>query len=145
MCHDDLVAQLTFGNLVHLLPSTPPAPRARLQLATKLTKYEQLWIHATSHAFPNLGNASKSTHWAGFSTTHPVPAAVTQAYVISDALERLRRVRNRVGHHEQMFRVGHAQRHHDAILVVRAVSVPAADALQQLSRVPAAVAAEPKP
>ncbi|ART74373.1 hypothetical protein BTO20_37785 (plasmid) [Mycobacterium dioxanotrophicus] len=143
--HDDLVAQLTFGNLVHLLPITAPTPQARGRLRSNLTRSEQLWIHGTQHAFPHLPNVSRSRHWTRFSPGSSVPSSVAQGYLLSSALERLRGVRNRVGHHEQMFRVGHVQRHRDAILVVRAISDPAAVALQALSRVLSSVAAEPKP
>lgn len=143
--HDDLVAQMTFGNLVHLLPNDPPTAASRQRFASGYSKHEQLWINATSKAFPNLGPIWQNRRWAGFSPAQPVPPAVAPGYALSAALERLRRVRNRVGHHEQMFRVRHSHRHKDAILIVRSVSVPGSDVVRGLSRVPALEAMQPRP
>jgi hypothetical protein len=145
VCHDDLVAQMTFGNLIHLLPNDPPSQQRRQGFASGHNKHEQLWIHATSMAFPNLPSVWQNRRWARFPTTHPVPAAVEQGYALSAALERLRRIRNRVSHHEQMFRVRHNHRHTEAILTVRAVSVPGSEVLRGLSRVPAQEAIQPRP
>ncbi|MCX8559220.1 hypothetical protein OS121_29680 [Mycolicibacterium mucogenicum] len=143
--HDDLVAQLTFGNLVHLLPNDPPTAASRQRFASGFSKHEQLWINATSKAFPNLGTIWQNRRWAGFPTSNPVPASVAPGYALSAALERLRRLRNRVGHHEQMFRVQHSHRHKDAILIVRSVSVAGALVVRGLSRVPALEAMQPRP
>lgn len=120
--HDDLVAQLTFGNLVHLLPNDPPTPQRRQQFASGFTRHEQLWINATSNAFPQLPQVWQNSRWARPASARPVPAAVEPGYAIAAALERLRRVRNRLGHHEQMFRVRHSHRHKDALMVVRPIS-----------------------
>lgn len=143
--HDDLVAQLTFGNLVHLLPNDPPSQRRRQGFASGYSKHEQLWVNATSKAFPALSLVWQNRRWSRFPTAHPVPAVVAPGYALSAALERLRRVRNRVGHHEQMFRVRHNHRHKDAMLIVRAVSAPATEVLRGLSRVPAQEATRPRP
>lgn len=143
--HDDLVAQMSFGNLVHLLPNDPPSVQSRRRFASGFSKHEQLWINATKNAFPNLSQVWQNRRWAQVSTASPIPPEVEQGYALSAALERLRRVRNRLGHHEQMFRVRHNHRHKDAILVVRAVSVPASDVLRGLSRVSAEEATQPRP
>lgn len=143
--HDDLVAQLTFGNLVHLLPNDPPTQQSRQRFASGYSRHEQLWINATSNAFPNLSMVWQNRRWSRFPTVQPVPAAVEQGYALAAALERLRRVRNRVGHHEQMFRVRHNHRHTDAMLIVRAVSLDGAEAVRDLSRVPAHVTTQPRP
>ena len=143
--HDDLVAQMSFGNLVHLLPNDPPTQQSRQRFASGYNKHEQLWINATSKAFPSLPSVWHNRSWARFSTVHPVPRAVEQGYALSAALERLRRIRNRVGHHEQMFRLRHRHRHKDAMLIVRAVSVPGSEVLRGLSRVPAQEAVQPRP
>jgi hypothetical protein len=143
--HDDLVAQLTFGNLVHLLPNDPPSQQSRRRFASGHTKHEQLWINATSRAFPGLASVWQNHQWSRYSTPHPVPATVEQGYALSAALERLRRIRNRVGHHEQMFRVRHNHRHKDALIIVRSVSGPGSRMLRGLSRVPAQEAIQPRP
>lgn len=143
--HDDLVAQLTFGNLVHLLPNDPPTQQSRQRFASGHSRHEQLWINATSNAFPNLSTVWQNRRWSRFPTAQPVPATVEQGYALAAALERLRRVRNRVGHHEQMFRVRHNHRHTDAMLIVRAVSLDGAEAVRDLSRVPAHITTQPRP
>ncbi|MFA5608539.1 MAG: hypothetical protein WDA07_15450 [Leucobacter sp.] len=145
VCHDDLVAQLTFGNLVHLLPNDPPSEQRRRGFTSGHSKHENLWINATSKAFPGLPAVWQNHQWSRHSPLHPVPAPVEQGYALSAALERLRRIRNRVGHHEQMFRVRHHHRHKDALIVVRSISAPAATVLRGLSRVPAQVVLQPRP
>ena len=141
----NLVAQLTFGNLVHLLPNDPPTQLSRQRFASGLSRHEQLWIKATSAAFPNLSTVWQNRRWSRFPPAHPVPTTVEQGYALSAALERLRRVRNRVGHHGQMFRVRHNHRHTDAMLIVRSVSSAGSEAVRDLSRVPAQVATQPRP
>lgn len=146
--HDDLVAQLTWGNLVHLLPMDPPTPESRAhRLGSGLTRYEHLWIEATQLAFPFADQVVRSRQWRALSEARPyrVPQAVESGYVIAEALERLRRLRNRVGHHEQMLRVNHSARHRDALYLVRAVSVDAAEQLRELSRVLGLSAMQPRP
>nr|WP_176453432.1 hypothetical protein [Gordonia westfalica] len=143
--HDDLVAQLTFGNLVHLLPNDPPSEEKRKSLRSGYTKHEQLWLNATKTAFPNLDQVCGNRRWAKYPPHTPVPEAVAPGYALAAALERLRRLRNRVGHHEQTFRVRHTDRHRDAMYVIRAININAHIAVHSVSRVRGVLATQPRP
>lgn len=143
--HDDLVAQLTFGNLVNLLPKDPPPVRSRNRLSTGYTAREHLWRNAIQYSFPNIASATRSKLWAKYPPKRPVPADVEAAYAMGAALERLRRIRNRVGHHEQTFRVHHADRHKDACMIVFAVNSDAGQAIREISRVRGVLATQPRP
>lgn len=74
-----------------------------------------------------------------------LPAEVETGYAVGAALERLRRLRNRVGHHEQTFRVHHPRRLKDASLLLRAISPGAAEDLKNLDRVRRVLAMRPRP
>ncbi|WP_148060263.1 MULTISPECIES: hypothetical protein [unclassified Rathayibacter] len=128
---DDRVAQLEFGSLVHLFPVDPPARRALR--GSGLSGRENLWIHGIAAAFPGLTpDVTKS--WQPHLPSG-LPTAVEDGYAVGLALERLRRLRNRVGHHEQTFRVQHARRLKDTTLLLRGINPGAALALKDLDRV----------
>lgn len=138
---DDRVAQLTFGNLVHLFPVTPPSQRALR--GTGRTGQENLWLFALKDAFPLLGPQAVRG-WAHYLPSG-LPTAVEDGYSVGLALERLRRLRNRVGHHEQTFEVGHLRRLKDVHLLLSAIHAEAAEDVQTLDRVRRTLAMRPSP
>jgi hypothetical protein len=138
---DDRVAQLEFGSLVYLFPLDPPTVRS--QLGSGLSGRENLWIHGLSPAFPGLSpDLTKS--WQSHLPAG-LPTGVEDGYAIGLALERLRRLRNRVGHHEQTFRVQHVRRLKDTTLLLRSINLGAALALKDLDRVRRVLALRPQP
>ncbi len=138
---DDRVAQLEFGSLVHLFPIDPPAHRG--QLSSGLSGRENLWIHGLSAAFPGL-TPDLTKSWQPLLPAG-LPADVEDGYAVGLALERLRRLRNRVGHHEQTLRVQHARRLKDTTLLLRSINPGAALALKDLDRVRRVLALRPQP
>lgn len=77
--HDDVVAQLMFGSWVKLIrPVSKTESPARQQ---------RLWAAAVTHAFPNA------------------PDDEASRIEIGDQLETLRRLRNRVAHHDNLLEV----------------------------------------
>ncbi|MGP6175472.1 hypothetical protein [Corynebacterium sp. A21] len=138
---DDRVSQLDFGNIGHLLPMTPPEKRG--SIGTGFNKRENLWIHGIRAAFPEL-SPELMQRWRGQYPDN-LPDAVVDAYAVGHALDRLRRLRNRVSHHEQTFMVQHSSRLADVDLLVRSISPSAADDLQQLDRVRRTLAMRPHP
>lgn len=140
LVHDDYVAQFTFGNLIHLLPLNPPTSRSSVAWRSPR---ERLWESgATAGAFSSLAPMWASG-WSGDYPTN-VPASAAPGYAVAAALERLRRLRNRVGHHEQTLLANHRRRHKDAVMVARAVSPPVSLMLRDVSRVPRVLAEKPR-
>lgn len=138
---DDRVAQLDFGSLVHLFPVNPPSLRS--QRGSGFSGRENLWIHGLSAAFPGL-TADLTKSWQSY-LPPGLPSGVEDGYAVGLALERLRRLRNRVGHHEQTFQVQHARRLKDTTLLVRSINSGAAVALKDLDRVRRVLALRPQP
>lgn len=141
MSLDDRVAQLDFGNLVFLFPKDPPAQRS--QRGTGYSGRENLWIHGLGPAFPHLTTALMKS-WRGHIPAG-LPASVEDGYAVGLALERLRRLRNRVGHHEQTFQVQHSRRLKDVTLLLRSINQGAAEELKDLDRVRRTLAMRPQP
>lgn len=138
---DDLIAQLSFGNLSFLLPIDPPTQRK--SLASGYNKRENLWRSALSNAFPKL-TGDTVTRWAG-NLPSDIPADVIAGYAVGSALDRLVRLRNRVGHHEQILTVNHSRLRKDMTLLLRAVNPGASEALKRIDRVPRVLAMKPIP
>ncbi len=138
---DDRVSQLEFGTLPHFLPQRPPTSRANL--GSGFTARENLWINALRHAFPAMGgDLTKSLQ----SQLPPgLPSQVVDAYAVGLALERLRRLRNRVFHHEQTFQVEHSRRLKDVAILLRGVDHGAAEDLKRLDTVRRILAMRPQP
>lgn len=138
---DDKVSQLDFGNIVYLFPQDPPTKRK--QRGTGFNARENLWIHGLSHAFPNLGSVALKA-WAG---QYPdgVPEEVRKGYAAGFALERLRKLRNRVSHHEPTFQVKHLRRLEDANLLLDGIDLEIAEDLEKLDRVRRALVMRPRP
>lgn len=136
---DDRVAQLSFGNLVHLFPTRTPSKRS--QRGTGLTGRENLWTHGLRTAFPYL-SSDLTKRWRQ-STNAEVPEEVWDGYAVGNALDRLRRLRNRIGHHEQTFRVEHQRRLKDVNLLIRAIDGRAAEDIESLETVRRALAMKP--
>ena len=122
--HDDFLAQLSFGELVHLMPTTAD------QRHKGFTPREFMWLGGVRSAFPNVDNV--------FPIDASLPgkrALVDQGRRVGDAAERLRVLRNRIAHYEQILTAQHVQRYRDAIQIVRAICPDAAAALTSISRV----------
>lgn len=137
--HDDLVAQLTFGNLAHLLPTKRTTPTIRSTRATGRTNRENLWLHATINAFPNRGQV-----WPTGARGDTEGRRACLGYYVGNTIERLRVLRNRVGHHEQTLAANHLARHTDALTLARAIDANAAEAIADLSSVPRVLARRPR-
>lgn len=138
---DDRVAQLEFGSLPHLLPQQPPTSRANL--SSGFTARENLWINALCHAFPAMGDDLTKSLQSQLPTG--LPTQVADAYAVGLALERLRRLRNRVFHHEQTFQVEHNRRLKDVAILLRGVDQGAAEDLKRLDTVRRVLALRPQP
>lgn len=136
--HDDLVAQLTFGDLDWLLPHTSSNAPNRSARSTGLTGVENLWLHGTAKAFPH-----HAAVWAPTSTGSPTTRLVRQGRHIGDVVSNLHRLRNRVFHHEQTLAANHPVRLRDALDIARAIDPAAAASLEQMSTVLDVVARRP--
>ena len=138
---DDRIAQLDFGHLVHLLPLAPPTNRP--SRGTGRNGRENLWVHGLNAAFPELRTRSMSG-WSGF-PVHRVAEELRGGYAVGIALDRLRRLRNRVSHHEQTFRVEHEQRLRDVSMLLTAISPEANRIVSSLEGVRRVLTMRPRP
>ena len=113
--HDDLVAHLSFGTWVSLLP--------RRQLNGQIGPNGSLvlWTQALAAAFPNHPNPTVIHHWAS----------------------TLRVVRNRVAHMEPLLDIDTIGVNRMAIRLVKAVNQPVGDWMAGISRVPDLVRRRP--
>lgn len=136
---DDLVSQLSFGNLLLLLPATPPTDRKNR--GTGFTTRENLWISGLDKAFPNL-TLDRAKRWIA-DLPENIPDAVVPAYAVGQAVDRLVRLRNRVGHHEQILEVNHGRVRRDMYELIRATAQGDAAALSRLDRVSRTLAMKP--
>ncbi|RIJ77005.1 hypothetical protein D1871_08505 [Nakamurella silvestris] len=93
--HDDLLAQLTFGVFVKLLPTADPTDKAH-------RAREVLWTGALASAFPG---------------TPEDPDGV----IAADRASRLHSLRNRVAHMEPLLQVNVRGRHRDMIRLVGSI------------------------
>lgn len=115
--HDDLVAQLSFGDLAKLLP-TKDSRGNRSQAK------EDLWHTAVRHGFPHL-RADAHGHGA------------------ADRLGRLLQLRNRVSHMENLLTVDPTARLNDAVQLVNAVDPLLRDWIEATNRVATVAAQRP--
>ena len=83
--------------------------------------HQQLWVPALAHSFPQ---------WTG------------RRGVLQRRLERLRRLRNRVAHHEPIFARNLVLDHDDILSVLVAIDPAARDWVAAESRLPAVIAAK---
>jgi len=95
VCHDDVVAQLMFGAWVKLLRP--------MSVSEGSARQKRLWTAAISRAFPNA------------------PADESGRAVIGRHLERLRRVRNRVAHHDNLLGVDTKKRVRESLVLLAAI------------------------
>jgi hypothetical protein len=108
--HDDLIAQLTFGVFVKLLP-TPDRRRPDFR------SREVLWTQALAGAFPHL--ATSDPH----------------GYTTAGRAERLRTLRNRVAHAEPLLAVNSRQRLRDAARLLNSIDPTTAGWVMSAARV----------
>lgn len=115
--HDDIVAQLTFGFWPRILGATDPSltPKAKT-----------LWTDALCQAFPNAYTSDKGREYVG------------------KRLERLRQLRNRVSHHENLLRVNLNDRMKDVATALNAIDPNCASWAFQGSRVRSVARADPR-
>lgn len=138
---DDRVAQLDFGHLVHLLPLSPPTNRASRESGRNAR--ENIWFHGLRAAFPGL-KAQTMSSWSGV-PAHRLPEELRGGYAVGIALDRLRRLRNRVSHHEQTFRVEHEQRLRDVSMLLTAISPETNRIVSSLEGVRRVLTMRPRP
>jgi hypothetical protein len=137
--HDDVLAQLTFGNMVYLLPNPQRATGARAQRSgTGYSRVENLWLHGIHQGFSNIDAV-----FVPNPSLSPSDAIVDQGIRVAEVAKRLHQLRNRVAHHEQTLSVHHQDRHRDATRLVAAIDRRASGALGELSRVIRTVNAAP--
>ena len=117
--HDDLVGQLTYGNLNHLLPARERPPRGRRSPAGA-----ELWNLATKNSFPNLRN---DPHGHG----------------VADRVSRLKALRNRVSHMENLLEVDPAARLNDVVQLINAIDPNLRDWVDATHRVDSVAAQRP--
>lgn len=137
--HDDLVAQLTFGNLTSLLLTKSTQLTHRKAKKTGRSGRENLWLNATINAFPHI-----DTEWPPGVRGNTNDRKIDVGYYVGNTAENLRRLRNRVGHHEQTLNANHAARHDEALALARAIDPDAGAAITSLSSVPKVLAERPK-
>ena len=135
---DDLVAQLTFGNLARLFPKE--LSKSRSQNKSNRTAEEHLWIDGLKEAFPHVGDLDLD-EWGG----HPPPLSeeLRQCHAVGRALDRILRLRNRVAHHEQILRVNHWRRRTDVIQLLNAIDSDAAAGFIIIDQIPRILAMKP--
>ncbi len=92
--HDDVIAQLTFGNWSTLLGFTAQVPKPAVI---------ELWQDALCNAFPWARRNESGRHFVG------------------TRMERLRNLRNRVSHHENLLSVNPESRLEDMLAILAAV------------------------
>ncbi|WP_141916553.1 hypothetical protein [Klugiella xanthotipulae] len=136
---DDLIAQLSFGSISFLMPADPPTNRQSLR--SGYTQRENLWKTGLLGAFPRLTEEA-AKRWV-VNLPADVPPDVVAGYAVGQALGRLLRLRNRIGHHEQILTVNHSRLRKDMTVLLRAVSPAASDALKRIDRVPRILAMKP--
>lgn len=87
--HDDVLAQLMFGTWVKII--------APISSTESSAKQRQLWVAAIHNAFPNTGSDDASR------------------IAVGQQLETLRRLRNRVAHHDNLLHIQPARRFNDML------------------------------
>lgn len=115
--HDDIVANITFGTWVKLLPKGDPNNPG--QNATGPT--DGLWQNALKNAFPNKPHGPVIHYW----TT------------------RLHQLRNRVAHAEPLMSVDFMSYHRTATRLLRAIDTEAGQWHSGISKVPHLASARP--
>lgn len=104
--HDDVVAQLSFGIWLSLIPRAS---------RTSSSKQWRLWDEAIIHAFPHLRGSGPG--------------------YIYKRLARLRDLRNRIAHHENLLAVNTEARLSDVLAILACIDQPLADYVAGVSRV----------
>ncbi|QJU52596.1 hypothetical protein SCB71_04380 [Herbiconiux sp. KACC 21604] len=137
---DDKVSQLELGSISALFPLVPPSDRTLN--STGRTGRENLWCHALAKGFPSL-DERLLVSWSGWFPAS-LPAEVQGGYAIGHAVERLRRLRDRISHHEPILGVNHRDRLKDVSMLARCVDLGAAHDLRNLDRVRRTLALRPR-
>ncbi|MFE2961983.1 hypothetical protein [Nocardia tengchongensis] len=119
ICHDDVLAQMSFGVWHKLLPPADPA-KAGLQL---------LWSNALQKAFPLA----------------PAAATAPAEVLVHDRLNRLVSLRNRVAHMESLLDVNVPARLSDVFSLLGYISPSTRDWCAGLNRVTEINKARPQP
>lgn len=109
--HDDVIAQLTFGVFVRLLPTSDLTDR-------NYRARQVLWTQALCNAFPNSGSRDPDGHRA------------------FGRAERLRSLRNRVAHAEPLLDVNPTHRLRDAGRLLAGIDQTTAGWVMGISRIP---------
>lgn len=128
---DDRVSQLSFGNLSALFPLHAPANRSNF--GSGFSAKENLWLHALEGGFPGLTSKFVEIHRSNIDPS--IPSRVMGGYAVADALEHLRRLRNRVSHQEQILNVDHQERLDDLYALVHAMSPQTLHVMKRMDRI----------
>lgn len=115
--HDDVVSHFMFGTWVYLIK-----PR----VWNRPQQCQQLWQECLSHAFPNAD---------------PSDAGRQR---LADQLDRVRKLRNRVAHHENLLYVDVRKRLRDMLGILALVDPQLPDLAMQSNRVRSLVRADPR-
>lgn len=107
--HDDLVAHITFGTWVKILPNKKDA-----QFGFGPSKQRGLWVHALKGAFPHHADPLVIHHWA----------------------QRLHRLRNRIAHVEPLISTDVISYHRTAARLLRAIDPTVGSWYAGVSRIP---------
>ncbi|WP_280274807.1 hypothetical protein [Nocardia wallacei] len=113
VCHDDMLAQLSFGLWRKLLPAAAPSK----------TGLQVLWNNALHRAFPYARPIRSRS------------GVISADIVVHDRLDRLVSLRNRVAHMEPLLGVQVPARHRDAMRLLGSISPQMRDWCASLSRV----------
>lgn len=107
--HDDIVAHITFGTWVKLLPS-----RRDSQGRIEPSGQRGLWVNALRHSFPHHPDPLVIHHWAN----------------------RLHLLRNRIAHVEPLIATDVMRYHRSAARLLRAIDPAMGDWYAGISRIP---------
>lgn len=114
--HDDVISQLTFGAWARLITSPQGPDRSRTNRGQV-----QLWDQVLSRAFPGAESAERGRIWVG------------------RQLEGIRRLRNRIAHHENLLSVDTVARLNGSLALLASVDpdfpalVMSSNSLRQLA------------
>lgn len=115
--HDDVVSHFMFGTWVYLVK-----PRVWNQPQ----QCQQLWLECLSHAFPYADPSDSGRERLG------------------DQLDRVRKLRNRVAHHENLLSVDIRRRLRDMLGILALIDPKLPDLAMQSNRVRTLVRADPR-
>lgn len=129
--HDDMLAQLSFGALVKLLPNAGPAAPSATQ-----TPPSHVAASPSTSNVPSTADVTKAIIWQlARPGDFPYRTGDATGAVLVDRVSRLHSLRNRVAHMEPLLDVNVKARHTDVMRVLGAVSPELQNWCSGISRV----------